>query len=96
MKPKTMKIIGLCILALGLFVCIGVTIDKNNTYTAYAVDGTAFTEFSHDQHDYSGYIFPAICGVVGLALYLVGYSTSYTQKAIDDEKKEVRKKPSPW
>ena len=60
------------------------------------MNGTSYTEFLHDQNDNSGYIFPAICGIIGFILYLVGYITSYTQKAVEEEKKESEKKPSPW
>ncbi len=80
MKPKTMKIVGLILIAIGVLICIPVTIEKNSLITLQHMDGTSYTEFLHDQNDNSGYIFPAICGIVGFILYLVGYMTSYKEK----------------
>jgi hypothetical protein len=86
MKPKTMKTVGLILIALGIIICIPVTITKNETFSALAADGTHFTEFTHDQSDNSGYIFPGLLGIIGFILFLVGYITSYTQKGIEENK----------
>jgi hypothetical protein len=80
MKPKTMKTIGLILIALGILICIPVTIEKNRTITGTYMDGSSYTEFANSQNDNSGYIFPAICGIIGFILYLVGYMTSYKEK----------------
>lgn len=81
-----MKTVGLIAIALGILICIPVTITKNETFVAHAMDGSPFKEFVHDQNDNSGYIFPGILGIIGFILFLVGYVTSYTQKGIEENK----------
>ncbi len=86
MKPKTMKMLGLLLIVIGILICIPVTIDKNEKFVAYAVDGTPFTEFVQNQNDYSGYIIPVVLAIIGFILFLVGYMTSYTQKGTEENK----------